>query len=127
MSKEETKNAFCNGCIEELYYPNCGTDHCPYVDNGNEDYEEDDLEEDEINLFSSMPWINDNIGSMMEYQLTKYREPNQCRQCGKFDESIRTKEVTEKFCSDGCKKEWHNLLDIRIAQGKHDLRVRGFD
>jgi hypothetical protein len=119
------KGELCKGCIEEPYYPECSIDHCPYVEV--EDLGEDDVEEGEINLFSSMPWINNNIGSIMEYQLTKYKEPNQCRQCGKFDESIRSKEVPEKFCGDECRKKWHDLLEVRIAQGKHDLRVRGFD
>ena len=89
--------------------------------------EDEDLEEGEVNLFPSMPWINENIGSVMERELTKYKEPNQCRRCGKIDESLRYREIKDRFCSNACKSEWHNLLDTRIAQGKHDLRTRGYD
>jgi hypothetical protein len=91
------------------------------------DEEEEALEEGEINLFANMPWINQNIGSMMEAQLVKYKEPNQCRSCGKHDESLRGKEAKDRFCSDQCRSDWNRLLEVRIAQGKHDLRTRGFD
>jgi len=92
-----------------------------------DDYEDDeeDLEEGEVNLFASMPWINPFIGSMMEAQLLKYKEPNQCRWCGKIME--QEKPAPERFCSDLCMKQWHELMELRIAQGKHDLRTRGFD
>lgn len=92
-----------------------------------DEWEEDEDLEGEINLFKNMPWINTNIGSMLEAQLLRYREPNQCRQCGKIGESLRTKETPERFCSDECNKQWHKLMELRIAQGKHDLRTRGYD
>jgi len=100
-------------------------DEWKFVDE--EDYEDDeeDLEEGEVNLFASMPWINQIIGSVMEAQLHRYREPNQCRQCGVI--MPEEKPAPERFCSAECRKEWHALLDLRIAQGKHDLRTRGFD
>jgi hypothetical protein len=93
-----------------------------------EDFDlENDIQEGEVNMFGNMPWINENIGSMMEAALTQYREPNQCRSCGKIDESLRTKKVEERFCSDKCSQSWHALLDTRVKQGLHDLRTRGFD
>lgn len=87
----------------------------------------DDVEEGEVNLFGNMPWINENIGSIMDAQLLRFKEPNQCRQCGKVDEALREKKVEERFCSEACSKEWHSLLDTRVKQGLHDLRTRGYD
>ena len=87
----------------------------------------EDILEGEVNLFASMPWINENVGSMMDAQLLRFKEPNQCRQCGKIDEALRAKKVEERFCSEKCSKEWHALLDTRVAQGLHDLRTRGYD
>lgn len=104
---------------EQLYDP---TDELPEYDE-----DEEELEEGEVNLFASMPWINDRVGSLMDAQLLQYREPNQCRNCGKIDESLRQKKVEERFCAEKCKQEWTRLLDTRIAQGKHDLRTRGYD
>ena len=89
--------------------------------------DDEDIEEGEVNLFSNMPWINENIGSMMDAQLLRFKEPNQCRQCGKVDEALRSKKVEERFCSETCSKEWHALLDTRVKQGLHDLRTRGYD
>ena len=89
--------------------------------------EDEDLEDGEINLFSNIPYLNDSIGSMLEAQLLRYREQNQCRQCGKVDEGLREKKVEERFCSEDCSKQWLQVMEVRIAQGKHDLRVRGFD
>lgn len=88
---------------------------------------QDDVQEGEVNLFGNMPWINDNIGSMMDAQLLRFKEPNQCRQCGKIDEVLGAKKVEERFCSDKCSAEWHSLLDTRVKQGLHDLRTRGYD
>lgn len=88
---------------------------------------ENDVQDGEVNLFPNMPWINQNVGSMMDAQLLRFKEPNQCRQCGKIDEGLRAKKVEERFCSEKCSKEWHELLDTRVKQGLHDLRTRGFD
>jgi hypothetical protein len=91
-------------------------------------YEDDDyLEEGELNLFPSMPWINQNVGSTMEAQLLRYGDDGQCRQCGKFFEKLKGASIENRFCSEACSNEWHHLMEARIAQGKHDLRVRGYD
>ena len=87
--------------------------------------EEENLGEGEVNLFANMPWINENIGSMLEAQLTRPTALDQCRQCMKRMD--QEKPVEERFCSPECRHEWEQLRDLRIAQGKHDLRVRGFD
>jgi len=87
--------------------------------------EDEDLEDGEVNLFANIPWINENIGSMLEAQLTRPTDPDQCRQCLKRMPEV--KPIPERFCSPKCREEWENLLKLRIAQGKHDLRVRGYD
>jgi hypothetical protein len=93
-----------------------------------DEYDSDDWEEeDDEGFFSNIPWIGENFGSLLEAQLCRYREPNQCRQCGKFDEALREKKVEERFCSDECQKEWKAVMDVRIQQGLHDLRTRGYD
>jgi hypothetical protein len=91
-----------------------------------EDYEED-IEEGEIDLFSGIPFINENIGSMMEAQLLKYGEEGQCRQCGKFFDKLKGVPIEERYCSPECREQWERLMEIRIMQGKHDLRTRGYD
>lgn len=111
--------------MSEEYEPDIYGDEAPNYDDEFED--EEDLEEGEVNLFSSMPWINQNIGSMMEHQLTRYKDKDQCRWCGKKDKSLESKDVSERFCSEKCSEEWHSLMETRIAQGRRDLRVRGYD
>ena len=98
-----------------------------------DDFEEDeDLELGEVNLFGNIPWINEGIGSMLEAQLLRYNDPHQCRQCGKFDRNIENTGEHEngdlkRFCSEKCRDEWMAIFELRLAQGKHDLRTRGFD
>lgn len=69
----------------------------------------------------------EDIGNMMENQLTRYKDKDQCRWCGKRDKVLEDKNVAERFCCEECFKIWYDLLELRISQGKHVLRVRAFN
>jgi hypothetical protein len=90
-------------------------------ENGDEDDFFEDEEQDDVLFDSGL------MGSQLEAQLLQFKEPNQCRQCGKIDESLRQKKIEERFCSEECRKKWRALAEIRIAVGKQDLEVRGYD
>ena len=74
-----------------------------------------------------MPWIHDFIGSQLEHQLTG-TPPGFCRnpECQK---PLGLEEIKPEvsWCSPECRKKWEQMRNMRLAVGKHDLRIRGFD
>jgi ribosomal protein L40E len=90
-------------------------------ENGDEDDFFEDEEQDDVLFDSGL------MGSQLEAQLLQFKEANQCRQCGKIEESLRNKKVEERFCCEECSKKWHQLMEIRLEVGKRDLESRGYD
>lgn len=87
------------------------------------DEDQDDDWEDEDDDGSGAAMVSD----VLERQLTMYKEPNQCRFCGKLDYHIIKKEIPEKFCSTECHRNWLAMQGICIAAGYDALQKRGFD
>lgn len=72
-------------------------------------------------------WNNDNdqmIGSVLESWVNR-DTGEYCRFCA--DVHVGDVESNEKFCSDECRERFDQVFDARLAIGKRDIDLRGYD
>lgn len=68
--------------------------------------------------------IDQQIGSLLERWATRDTE-EYCRFCAV--EHVGDVEPDAKYCSEQCERRFQRIMEARIALGKRDLSLRGYD
>lgn len=68
--------------------------------------------------------LDQQLGSILEAWVTQ-ETGDRCRFCRQ--ERVRDASKNDRFCSEGCREDFKQVQQARLALGQRDLEQRGYD